>query len=223
MRAYSGSTGSFTFTIISAFAHTSSAVSRIVPPARSKSTSGMPLPSPAERSTNTVCPALTSALTPAGTRPTRYSLFLISFGTPTIIAGSLLSVARGDRCRPRGLDGVALGHAAHPRVAPLGRVRLRVDDELAAAVGRVAGKARVASRIRRHAGVLGNRSGDGRDRLAYRRQYREGRDDGADDDDEDPVVLFQSQSGRDCTTRSGSRQGVWPPPTGRYRMAAWTS
>ena len=45
----------------------------------------MPLPAPAFDSTSTVWPASTRALTPAGTMLTRYSLSLISRGTPTCI------------------------------------------------------------------------------------------------------------------------------------------
>src|SRR5512139_4139027 len=48
----------------------------------------MPAPSPAPRSTMTRWPEPTSIRTPPGTMPTRYSSFLISLGTPTIIATS---------------------------------------------------------------------------------------------------------------------------------------
>src|SRR5262245_20925882 len=43
----------------------------------------MPLPRPAPSCTRTACPAWIRAWTPAGTRLTRYSWSLISFGTPT--------------------------------------------------------------------------------------------------------------------------------------------
>src|SRR3954447_22403292 len=49
-------------------------------------------PSPAPRSTSTVCPARTSAVTPAGVSATRYSRFLTSRGTPTRIVDSFVSV-----------------------------------------------------------------------------------------------------------------------------------
>ncbi len=84
MRSYSGAMGSFTFTIISARFHTSSALWTSCAPTRSYSESGMPEPTPALVSTRTVWPALVSARTPAGTMPTRYSRVLISLGTPTI-------------------------------------------------------------------------------------------------------------------------------------------
>src|SRR4051794_30643802 len=45
-------------------------------------------PSPAPRSTSTVCPARTSSVTPAGVSATRYSRFLTSRGTPTRIFDS---------------------------------------------------------------------------------------------------------------------------------------
>src|SRR4051812_32649090 len=46
-------------------------------------------PTPAVDSTNTSCPCTTSSWTPAGVMATRYSLFLISFGTPTRIGLTL--------------------------------------------------------------------------------------------------------------------------------------
>src|SRR5215213_540501 len=83
IRGYSGAIGSFTFTIISAVAQTSSAELTIVAPARSYSVSSKPEPSPALTSTRMSCPASLSARTPAGVSPTRYSLSLISLGRPT--------------------------------------------------------------------------------------------------------------------------------------------
>src|SRR5438128_12468543 len=56
----------------------------IVAPARVYNGSSNPEPSPALFSTNTRCPASVKARTPAGVRPTRYSLSLISFGSPMI-------------------------------------------------------------------------------------------------------------------------------------------
>src|SRR5687768_9637202 len=67
---------------MSARAQTSSAVARIVPPAATYAWSVKPLPTPAPSSTNTWCPAATSASVPAGTSATRFSLVLISLGTP---------------------------------------------------------------------------------------------------------------------------------------------
>ena len=46
-------------------------------------------PDPALVWTNSSCPAATSSITEAGVRPTLNSLFLISFGTPIRIIGSL--------------------------------------------------------------------------------------------------------------------------------------
>src|SRR5438132_13077284 len=46
--------------------------------------SSKPDPSPAFFSTSTRWPASVNARTPAGVRPTRYSLSLISFGSPMI-------------------------------------------------------------------------------------------------------------------------------------------
>src|SRR5581483_4060853 len=60
----------------------------ICAPADLYSSSVMPDPRPAPFSTNTLCPSRSSALTPPGTRPTRCSRFLISFGQPILIAGS---------------------------------------------------------------------------------------------------------------------------------------
>src|SRR5215218_5148192 len=82
MRGYSIAMGSFTFMIISARAHTSSAVSSTVAPATSYCSSVKPLPSPAPRSMKSWWPFWTSASAPAGTRATRFSLVLISRGTP---------------------------------------------------------------------------------------------------------------------------------------------
>src|SRR5947208_3434183 len=60
----------------------------------------MPEPSPAPASISTVCPASVSASAPADTRDTRYSLSLISLGTPTIIR-----FAPGMRDEGRGMRG----------------------------------------------------------------------------------------------------------------------
>jgi hypothetical protein len=85
MRGYSTAMGSLTFMIISARRQTSSTSSRICAPTAVYWSSVKPLPSPALFSTNTVWPALTRASAPAGTRAMRFSLVLISFGTPISI------------------------------------------------------------------------------------------------------------------------------------------
>src|SRR5262245_3585250 len=87
MRGYSSASGSFTLMIISARFQTSSADGTRVAPARSYSTSAMPEPAPAPASTSTRCPAVANAFAPAGTKPTRCSRALISFGTPMIATG----------------------------------------------------------------------------------------------------------------------------------------
>jgi hypothetical protein len=84
MRGYSGTIGSFTFTIISPSPQTSSAVAKMVAPARWYSESSKPEPAPALVSTITRCPASVKARTPAGVNPTRYSLSFISLGSPMI-------------------------------------------------------------------------------------------------------------------------------------------
>src|SRR5665213_1533440 len=60
-------------------------LSTIAAPAVLYSSSVMPEPAPAPFSIITLWPSLTSARTPPGTRPTRCSRFLISFGTPIFI------------------------------------------------------------------------------------------------------------------------------------------
>src|SRR4029453_16585482 len=60
--------------------------------------SASPTPIPASFSTITGCPALVSSRTMDGTRPTRYSLSLISFGTPT----SMLPIPNVSRGRAPG-------------------------------------------------------------------------------------------------------------------------
>src|SRR5204862_8250851 len=81
---HSGSIGSFTFRIISAFAHTASAEGTICAPTARYASSLNPEPSPAPCSTSTVWLSLASDSAPAGTSATRFSAVLISFGTPTI-------------------------------------------------------------------------------------------------------------------------------------------
>ena len=86
MRGHSTAIGSFTFMIISACCpHLVGAWAGSWRPTAVYASSGKPLPSPPPCSTNTVCPAPTSASAPAGTRAMRFSLVLISFGTPMIM------------------------------------------------------------------------------------------------------------------------------------------
>src|SRR5438270_726512 len=80
----------------------SSAVSRSLPPALTYCSSGNPEPSPAVFCTKTSCPAPTSACTPAGVKPTRYSLSLISFGKPIFIVVSQQLITNQIFYRPNG-------------------------------------------------------------------------------------------------------------------------
>src|SRR6185295_9158052 len=136
MRSYSCSSGSFTFTTISALFQTSSGEATRVAPTRWYSVSGTPLPSPAPFSTSTLWPARESAPTPAGTMPTRYSRVLISLGMPMITGpppdevGAAFSTREGSASRSGGggegeaehLDGI--GEAVGRGVAdPLERGR----------------------------------------------------------------------------------------------------
>ena len=89
IRWYSSAMGSLTFRISSPVAHTSSAVSRIVAPAATYSSSVIEEPRPASRWTYTSWPCRRSSLTPAGVIATRYSLFLTSLGMPTFICAVL--------------------------------------------------------------------------------------------------------------------------------------
>src|SRR5687767_9101734 len=72
--------------IMSARFHTSAAVSAICAPKRVYVSSSNPLPAPAFFSISTVCPACFNASAPPGTSATRFSLVLISFGTPMIMS-----------------------------------------------------------------------------------------------------------------------------------------
>ena len=76
-----GGSGSFTFTIRSARSHTSFAVATTWAPACVYSSSAIPLPFPAPRSSRTVWPAWVSSRTAAGTIATRFSWALVSRGT----------------------------------------------------------------------------------------------------------------------------------------------
>src|SRR5687768_10839085 len=126
MCGHSRSMGSFTFMIMSADFHTDAASGRIVAPACSYSASGKPLPSPAPVSMRTLCPASASTRAPAGTRATRFSFVLISFGTPICMVLEGVSV-NGDVDRRRlvhvarrsapSLSARAAGTEAHDRLA----------------------------------------------------------------------------------------------------------
>ena len=83
--SYSTACGSFTFIIMSACANTAAASGSSCAPAAVNSASGKPLPSPAAACTSTLWPACTRVSTAAGVSATRYSLSLISFGTPIIM------------------------------------------------------------------------------------------------------------------------------------------
>src|SRR5215207_2586487 len=103
--------------IISARAHTSS-TGRSCAPTAAYCSSSKPLPRPPPCSTSTVWPACTSASAPAGTRAMRFSLVLISFGTPMIIVGSdrLLLSASARRAARK-----AHNMARHPAFGETGR------------------------------------------------------------------------------------------------------
>src|SRR5438477_13180477 len=89
MHGHSGSIGSFTFTTISALAHTSAALATSVAPTARYVSSANPEPIPAPCSTSTECPSPTNDSTPAGTSATRFSAVLISLGTPMIMRAPL--------------------------------------------------------------------------------------------------------------------------------------
>src|SRR5687768_3486673 len=118
IRWYSGSIGSLTFSTRSEVAHTSSAVAAIRAPAATYSWSGKEEPAPASCSITTECPRLTSSTTPAGVIATRYSWFLISFGTPTSIvaAYSRYRSAASDNVLSR-VRTIRAGAAAHRQPA----------------------------------------------------------------------------------------------------------
>src|ERR1043166_4570994 len=88
MFGHSRSIGSFTFMIISLSRHVVAASGAILAPTAVNASSGNPLPRPAPVSINTECPAPTSDSAPAGTRAMRFSLVLISLGTPIFIVAS---------------------------------------------------------------------------------------------------------------------------------------
>src|SRR5450759_4279605 len=81
--------GSLTLTIMSALAKISAALPAINAPAAIYCSSDKPIAAPAFFSTLTRWPHEVSSRTLAGVRPTRYSLFFISFGTPIHIVLSL--------------------------------------------------------------------------------------------------------------------------------------
>ena len=82
---YSSGTGSFTFTIISDEAYKASAVSTNFAPALIYWLSRYPMLAPAFDWILTSCPDSTIVLTELGVKPTRFSLFFTSDGTPIII------------------------------------------------------------------------------------------------------------------------------------------
>src|SRR3954463_5350524 len=83
MRPNSPAWGSLTLQTTSPRSHTSAALSTISAPARRYSSSVMAAPTPAPVSTTTTEPRWTSSDTPSGVTDTRYSLTLVSLGTPT--------------------------------------------------------------------------------------------------------------------------------------------
>jgi hypothetical protein len=85
IRGHSTLMGSFTLMIISAAAHTSSAVGRICAPTAVYCASSKPAAEAGALLHIHLWPAATSASAPAGTRAMRFSLVLISFGMPIFI------------------------------------------------------------------------------------------------------------------------------------------
>src|SRR3990172_2749014 len=77
--------GSFTLMTISACSQISWGQEATVAPTPPYASSVNPLPVPAPVSTKTVCPSPTRTSAPAGTKATRSSFGLISFGTPIFI------------------------------------------------------------------------------------------------------------------------------------------
>src|SRR5215218_2511602 len=128
MRGYSTAIGSFTFMIISARAHTSS-TGRSCAPTDEYCSSSKPLPSPPPCSTSTVWPACTSASAPAGTSAMRFSLVLISFGTPMIIVGFAFAVEEAGPA-----EAVRAG-AQYTPPAPFGETARRSPSPAAAGEG----------------------------------------------------------------------------------------
>src|SRR5689334_21924417 len=96
--------------IRSAAANTSSASGRIFAPASTYSSSLNREPLPAPDCTTTWCPWCTSSTTPSGVRATRFSLSLISLGTPTTSALTMSPLGRGVSDQ---LLGVGQGLAQH--------------------------------------------------------------------------------------------------------------
>src|SRR5207342_448127 len=82
--------------------HTSAAPATISAPAPAYSASAIPAPSPAPISTSTSTPRCTNSVTPSGVMATRYSLFLISVGTPTVLL--MPPDHRGHRVTDQGLS-----------------------------------------------------------------------------------------------------------------------
>src|SRR5688572_10470560 len=130
MCGHSAAIGSFTFMIMSASFHTAAALGAMVAPTAAYSSSGKPLPSPAPCSTVTLCPAAIIASAPAGTSATRFSLTLISFGTPIFMSAiavecELSGAASALAAPPHNVDVAAGG-----RPALLDGARTEADDRL---------------------------------------------------------------------------------------------
>src|SRR5215217_6678617 len=85
MHSCSMEIGSLTFKISSESCQTSSRVAAILAPAAVNSSSVIEEPMPAPAWTSTSWPCLVSSCTPDGVMATRYSWFLTSVGTPTLI------------------------------------------------------------------------------------------------------------------------------------------
>src|SRR5512137_2161645 len=95
---------------MSADAKISSAVFRIFAPTRVYMSSVRPMASPALVSTNTSCPRAVNSSTAAGIMPTRYSWFLISFGTSRRMrVTSVDTIHHGEHALGHALD-FAIGH-----------------------------------------------------------------------------------------------------------------
>src|ERR1700740_181055 len=79
---------------MSAAAKTASAPGSTSAPAVLYASSDAPMPLPAPVSTLTLCPCPMISRTDDGVRPTRYSWFLISFGTPCLQRNYLIYAIR---------------------------------------------------------------------------------------------------------------------------------
>ena len=94
IRSYSSATGSLTLSTMStppSVPHASSAVSTILAPAATYSSSVIDDPTPASFSMTTSWPWATSSCTPISVMATRYSWFLTSLGTPISTGPTLVA------------------------------------------------------------------------------------------------------------------------------------